>query len=238
MNQKRQTPTLLRVLDGLALIGIAGAILLVMSYAPIELTMGRVQKVFYFHVAASWTGMLGFLVATVAAIAYLKTGAIKWDTASLAGIEIGMVFIGLGIVSGMIWARPVWNTWWTWDPRLTTTLIMELIYAAYLLLRSGLDDPQRRARLSAVYAIVGFISVPLTFVSIRVFRTIHPVLVGSSDPTVGAFAMTPRMQAAFFSSLAAFTLLFIALYWHRYLLGLKQNEVQQKRMEIESGGEA
>lgn len=211
---------------------------MVMSYAPIELTMGRVQKVFYFHVAASWTGMLGFLVATVAAIAYLKTGAIKWDTASLAGIEIGMVFIGLGIVSGMIWARPVWNTWWTWDPRLTTTLIMELIYAAYLLLRSGLDDPQRRARLSAVYAIVGFISVPLTFVSIRVFRTIHPVLVGSSDPTVGAFAMTPRMQAAFFSSLAAFTLLFIALYWHRYLLGLKQNEVQQKRMEIESGGEA
>lgn len=211
---------------------------MVMSYAPIELTMGRVQKVFYFHVAASWTGMLGFLVATVAAIAYLKTGVIKWDTASLAGIEIGMVFIGLGIVSGMIWARPVWNTWWTWDPRLTTTLIMELIYAAYLLLRSGLDDPQRRARLSAVYAIVGFISVPLTFVSIRVFRTIHPVLVGSSDPTVGAFAMTPRMQAAFFSSLAAFTLLFIALYWHRYLLGLKQNEVQQKRMEIESGGEA
>ena len=211
---------------------------MVMSYAPIELTMGRVQKVFYFHVAASWTGMLGFLVATVAAIAYLKTGAIKWDTASLAGIEIGMVFIGLGIVSGMIWARPVWNTWWTWDPRLTTTLIMELIYAAYLLLRSGLDDPQRRARLSAVYAIVGFISVPLTFVSIRVFRTIHPVLVGSSDPTVGAFAMTPRMQAAFFSSLAAFTLLFIALYWHRYLLGLKQNKVQQKRMEIESGGDA
>ena len=239
MNQKRQTPTPLRALDGLALISIAGAILMVMTYAPIELTMGKVQKVFYFHVAASWTGMLGFLVATVAAIAYLKTGALKWDTASMAGIEIGVVFIGLGIVSGMIWARPVWNTWWTWDPRLTTTLIMELIYAAYMLLRSGLDDLQRRARLSAVYAIVGFISVPLTFLSIRVFRTIHPaVLVRSSNSTVGAFAMTSRMQAAFFSSLAAFTILFVALYWHRYRLGLKQNEVQQKRMEIESGGEA
>lgn len=237
MKQKQHTPLLLRLIDGLALIAIAGAFLLVLTYAPIELTMGRVQKVFYFHVAASWTGMLGFLVATVAAIAYLKTGALKWDTASLAGVEIGMVFIGLGIISGMIWARPVWNTWWTWDPRLTTTLIMELIYAAYLLLRSGLDDPQRRARLSAVYAIVGFISVPLTFISIRIFRTIHPVLVGSSDPTVGAFAMTPRMQAAFFSSLGAFTLLFIALYWHRYRLGLKENAALQKRMEIESGGE-
>ena len=237
MKQKQHTPILLRLIDGLALIAITGAFLLVLTYAPIELTMGSVQKVFYFHVAASWTGMLGFLVATVAAIAYLKTGALKWDTASLAGVEIGMVFIGMGIVSGMIWARPVWNTWWTWDPRLTTTLIMELIYAAYLLLRSGLDDPQRRARLSAVYAIVGFISVPLTFISIRIFRTIHPVLVGSSDPTVGAFAMTPRMQAAFFSSLGAFTLLFIALYWHRYRLGLKENAVLQKRMEIESGGE-
>ncbi len=234
----RRTPTLLRLFDAMALIGITAAFLLVMLYAPIELTMGRVQKVFYFHVAASWTGMLGFLVATVAAIAYLRSGDLKWDTASLAGIEIGMVFIALGIISGSIWARPVWNTWWTWDPRLTTTLIMELIYAAYLLLRSGLDEPRRRARLSAVYAIVGFISVPLTFISIRVFRTIHPVLVGSSDPSVGTFAMSPRMQAAFFSSLAAFTILFIALYWHRYRLGLAQHETQQKRMEIEDGDEA
>ena len=234
----QQTPSLLRLIDALAFISVTAAFLLVMLYAPIELTMGSVQKVFYFHVAASWTGMLGFLVATAAAIAYLKTGAIEWDTASLAGIEIGMVFIALGIISGSIWARPVWNTWWTWDPRLTTTLIMELIYAAYLLLRSGLDEPRRRARLSAVYAIIGFISVPLTFISIRVFRTIHPVLVGSSDPSVGAFAMSPKMQAAFFSSLAAFTILFIALYWHRYRLGLAENQIQQKRAEYENEGEA
>ena len=234
----RSTPTLLRLVDVLAVIAISAAFLLVMLYAPVELTMGSVQKVFYFHVAASWTGMLGFLVATAAAVAFLKTGDLKWDIASLAGIEIGLVFIALGIVSGSIWARPVWNTWWTWDPRLTTTLIMELIYAAYLLLRSGLDEPRRRARLSAVYAIVGFISVPLTFISIRVFRTIHPVLVGSSDPSVGTFAMSPRMQAAFFGSLAAFTILFIALYWHRYRLGMAQKLLEQQRSEIESGVEA
>ena len=237
MTDSNKTPRPLLLIDLLAGLGVFAAFLLVMLYAPIELTMGRVQKVFYFHVAASWTGMLGFLVATVAAIAYLKTNVLRWDTASLAGVEIGMVFIALGIISGSIWARPVWNTWWTWDPRLTTTLIMELIYSAYLLLRGGVDDPIRRARLSAVYAIVGFTSVPLTFISIRVFRTIHPVLVGSSDPSLGTFAMSPRMQAAFFGSLAAFTLLFIALYWHRYRLGTAQSLVVQKRMEIETGGE-
>ncbi len=237
MTDSNKTPRLLLLLDILAGLGVLAAFLLVMLYAPIELTMGRVQKVFYFHVAASWSGMLGFLVATVAAIAYLKTNDLRWDIASLAGVEIGMVFIALGIISGSIWARPVWNTWWTWDPRLTTTLIMELIYSAYLLLRGGVDDPVRRAKLSAVYAIVGFTSVPLTFISIRVFRTIHPVLVGSSDPSLGTFAMSPRMQAAFFGSLAAFTLLFIALYWHRYRLGSAQSAVMQKRMEIEAGGE-
>lgn len=236
--RSRSTPISQYLLDALAFIAISAAFLLVMLYAPIELTMGKVQKVFYFHVAASWTGMLGFLVATAAAVAYLKSNDLKWDTASLAGIEIGMIFIALGIISGSIWARPVWNTWWTWDPRLTTTLIMELIYAAYLLLRSGLDEAQRRARLSAVYAIVGFISVPLTFISIRIFRTIHPVLVGSSDPSVGAFAMSPRMQTVFFSSLSAFTILFVALYWHRYRLGMRQNEILHKRAELEAGGDA
>jgi len=235
--KKQRTPFLLVFIDVLAFLSIAGALYLVLMYAPVELTMGNVQKVFYFHVAASWTGMLGFLVATIEAIAYLKSRNIKRDTASLAGIEIGMVFIGLGIVSGSIWARPVWNTWWTWEPRLTTTFIMELVYAAYLLLRSGIDEQKRRARLSAVYAIVGFVSVPITFISIRVFRTIHPVLVGSSDPTVGAFAMTFRMQVTFFSSLAAFTLLFIALFWHRYRLGLSQNILHAQREELESIGE-
>ena len=232
-------PRLLLLLDVLAFLGLSAAFLLVIFYAPIELTMGNVQKVFYFHVAAGWTGMLGFFVATIAAIAHLKTGNLKWDTASLSGVEIGMVFMALCIISGSIWARPVWNTWWTWDPRLTTALVMELIYAAYLLLRGGLDDSVRRARLSAVYAIVGFSSVPLTFISIRIFRTIHPVIVGSADPSLtGSFAMTARMQTVFFGSLAAFSILFAALYWHRYRLGLLQNEVQHKLAELENREDA
>ena len=177
----RKTPRLLICIDILAAVSLAAALYLVLNYAPVEVEMGLVQKVFYFHVASTWTGMLGFLLATAAAVAYLRTGNLKWDIAGVAGIEIGMVFVGLGIISGSIWARPVWNTWWTWDPRLTTTLIMELIYAAYILLRSGVDEPVRRARFAAVYAIIGFVSVPLTFLSIRIFRTIHPVVVGSAN---------------------------------------------------------
>ena len=227
----------LKILDGVTVVLFVIAVGMVFFYAPMERTMGQVQRVFYFHVATAWVGMLGFLVAAVVGVLYLVRKERRWDIVGLAAIEISLVFFFITIVSGSIWARPSWGTWWTWDPRLTTTLIMELIYSAYLLLRGGVDDPIRRARLSAVYAIVGFTSVPLTFISIRVFRTIHPVLVGSSDPSLGTFAMSPRMQAVFFGSLAAFTLLFIALYWHRYRLGSAQSSVQQKRMKIEAGGE-
>ena len=233
-----KVPFLLIALDLLAALTLIGAFLLVLWYAPLELTMGRVQKVFYFHVAAGWTGMLGFLVATVSAVVFLKNGSLKWDSASLAGAEIGMVFMALCIVSGSIWARPIWNTWWTWDPRLTTALIIELIYSAYFILRSGIDDPRRRAKLASIYAIVGFASVPLTFVSIRIFRTIHPVIVGGTDSSAaGAFAMTGRMQTAFFSSLASFSLLFAALVWHRLRLELLRKQVESAQQLIESDEE-
>ena len=130
-----------------------------------------------------------------------------------------MVFTFINIVSGSIWARPIWNTWWTWDPRLVTATIMELIYLAYLLLRQGVEDPDRRARFAAVYSILGFLTVPLTFLSIRIFRTIHPVVVGSGDPTAtGAFDMSPRMRVAFFFSLLTFTFVYATLLWHRLRL--------------------
>ena len=107
--------------------------------------MGNVQKVFYFHVAAGWVGMLGFLVAAGAGIFYLAKGDRKWDIIGLSAVEIGMAFAFINIVTGSIWARPIWNTWWTWDPRLTTATIMELIYAAYLMLRAGIEDPNHQA---------------------------------------------------------------------------------------------
>lgn len=231
MNNIQRTPPLLTGLTLAAGLALILAFYLVMFYAPVEIEMGLVQKVFYFHVASTWTGMLGLSLAAVSSAAYLKSGNLKWDTAALAGIEIAMVFIALGMITGSIWARPIWNTWWTWDPRLTTTLIMELIYAAYMVLRSGIDDPLRRAKFSAVYAIAGFISVPLTFISIRVFRTIHPVLVAGGSGS-DMFSMTDAMKFTFFFSLAAFSLLFVVLFWHRYRLGLLQGELDRIKNDI------
>jgi heme exporter protein C len=195
--------------------------------------MGNVQRVFYFHVSSAWVGMLSFLVAAIVGIIYLRKGERKWDIAGLSAVEIGMVFSFAAVVSGSIWARPIWNTWWTWDPRLTTVTIMLLIYAAYLMLRSGIDDPNRRARFGAVYAIVGFLSVPLTFFSARLFRTIHPVVIGTNQPgATGAFDMTPKMLQAFMFSLSVFTLMFVVLLWHRIRLGELADKVEQLKMKV------
>ena len=146
---------MLFVLDITAAISMLAASWLVFFYAPMEAVMGAVQKVFYFHVASGWVGMLSFLAAAVAGICYLRSEKPIWDIAAVSAVEIGLVFGLITVISGSIWARPIWNTWWTWDPRLTTVTIMLLIYAAYLMLRSGIDDPDRRGRFSAVYAIVG-----------------------------------------------------------------------------------
>jgi len=225
-------PTLLKVLDAVTVIMLVAATGMVFFYAPMERVMGQVQRVFYFHVAAGWVGMLGFLVAAVAGIVYLRTGRQNWDIIGLSAVEIGMVFAFINIVTGAIWARPIWNTWWTWDPRLTTATVMELIYAAYLMLRQGIEDPDRRARFGAVYAIVGFLSVPLTFFSARLFRTIHPVVIGTNQPGAeGAFDMTPVMLQTFLFSLLTFSLIFVDLLWHRIRLGRLAEKVEHMKMK-------
>lgn len=226
-------PRALLVIDLLTLVLMIGATVMVFAYAPLERVMGAVQKVFYFHVASGWVGMLGFLAAVVAGVAYLVSRKPAWDLVGLGAIEIGLTFMLINIITGSIWARPIWNTWWTWDPRLTTATIMELVYAAYLMLRAGIEDPERRARFGAVYAIVGFISVPLTFFSIRIYRTIHPVVIGSGDPTAaGSFSMTPAMGATFAVSLVAFSFLFISLLSHRIRLGQLAQRVEQLRLRL------
>ncbi|NLG96150.1 MAG: cytochrome c biogenesis protein CcsA [Chloroflexi bacterium] len=226
-------PRLLIIIDALAILLVLAATVMVFAYAPIEAVMGHVQKVFYFHVATGWTGMLGFGVAVISGIAYLATRKSIWDKVGLGAIEIGLAFMLICIVTGSIWARPIWNTWWTWDPRLTTATIMELVYAAYMMLRQGIEEPEKRARFGAVYAIIGFISVPLTFFSIRIFRTIHPVVVGSNDPgAMGSFNMTPAMTQTFMLSLLAFSVLFISLLWHRIRLGQLEEKVEQMKLSL------
>lgn len=225
--------TTLKILDVAAVLLLGAAAWLALVYAPTEAVMGQVQRVFYFHVATAWVGMLGFVAAAVAGIAYLITKKDQWDIVEVAAVEISLVFFLITIMLGSIWARPIWNTWWTWDPRLTTAAITELIYIAYFMLRGSIENPDLRARISAGYTILGSVSVPITFMSIRLLRTIHPVVIGSSDPNAqGTFAMAPGMKAAFFFALFAFTVIFIDLFWNRIRMGHLAAKVEQLKLNV------
>jgi heme exporter protein C len=176
---------------------------------------------------------MGFILAAVFSVVYLINKDLKWDRYQVAAIEVSLVFFFITIVLGSIWARPAWNTWWTWDPRLTTAAVTELIYIAYFMLRQGIDDPDRRARFGAVYALVGGLSAPITFFAIRLFRTIHPVVIGGANAEAeGGFAMTADMRVAFFFALFAFTIVFIDLYWNRIRLGDLQEKVEQLKLKV------
>lgn len=227
-------PRMLKIFDIVTIVLFTLATAMVFFYAPMERVMGAVQKVFYFHVAAGWVGMVSFFIAALAGILYLIKKDEKWDLVGYSAIEIGIVFTLINVITGAIWARPIWNAWWTWDPRLTTATIVELVYFAYLMLRQGIDDPQRRNRFSAVYAIIGFLSVPLTFFSIRIFRTIHPVVIGGNDPgAVGAFDMTPIMLQTLLFSIFVFSVLFVNLMWHRIRLGQYSNRIEDLKMRMQ-----
>ncbi len=223
-------PRALKILNVLSILLVFVAFLMAMFYAPLEKVMGEVQRVFYFHVATAWVGMLGFIVAAVVAVIYLRTQDLKWDVIGLAAVEISLVFFLIAIILGSIWARPAWGTWWTWEPRLTTAAILEMVYLAYLLLRQGIEEPERRARFGAVYTLLGGLSVPLTFVSIRIFRTIHPVVIGGGGSE--KMSMTGSMVATMLFSIAVFSLVFITLFWHRIRLGKFADEVEQQKLKL------
>jgi len=221
-------PRTLLILNIVTLVLVAAATLVVFLYAPMEIQMGNVQRIFYFHLSVAWVGMLGFGVAVIAGIAYLVTHQQKWDVAGFAAVEVSLVFFLIAIVAGSIWARRTWGTWWTWDPRLTSAAIVELVYAAYLMLRQGIEDPDRRARFGAVYSIVAFVSVPITFFSIRILRTIHPDL-SQSDSGMG---LTPKMVQTLMFSLFTFSFVFVDLYWHRLRLGQLSEKIEQLRLKV------
>jgi heme exporter protein C len=219
-------PITLTVLDFSAVIVLGVATWLGLVFAPTEAVMGDVQRVFYFHVGTAWVALLGFIVAAISGVIYLITRDMKWDRFEVAAVEV------ITIVLGSIWARPAWNTWWTWDPRLTTASVTELIYIAYFMLRQGIEDPEKRARFGAIYTLLGGLSAPITFMVIRLFRTIHPVVIGNpSAAAQGGFDMTADMRTAFFFALFAFTVIFIDLIWHRLRLGALQEKVEQLKLK-------
>ena len=175
-------------------------------YAPIERTMGVVQKIFYTHLPMAWWSFVSFFVVFVASIRYLAGRREKDARLAGAAAELGVLFSGLALVTGMCWARPIWNVWWTWDPRLTTTLVMWFIYAAYLLLRASDVGGSRREAVLAVLGVVAFLDVPLVFISARYWRSIHPAVFGSQGG-----GLEPEMWVAALANLAAMGLLWLAL---------------------------
>lgn len=221
--------TILTIISALLFIGALGMVFL---YAPLEAIMNYVQKIFYFHISTAWVGMLGFISAAVAGVCYLVTKKNKWDIVEMAAVEISIVFFLIAIISGSIWAKPTWGTYWTWDARLTTAAILEMIYLAYLLLRQGIEEPERRARFAAVYSVVGAVSVPVTFLSIRFWQTIHPVVIGGSGSGQGEFGMTGPMLFTMFFCLITFSVVFATLLWYRIRLGQLAEQVDQLKFKV------
>ena len=225
---QRGAPVALKVLTVITVIGIAAGGLMALFYAGQDVAQGNVQRIFYFHVAAFAGAFVSFAVGVVGGILYLLKRNSRWDSLALAGVEVGFMLALINLFTGMIWARPIWNTWWTWDPRLTSAAIMVLTYAAYFMLRAGIDNSDTRRRFASVYAILAFSTVIITFVIIRIRPdTIHPAVIGPSPQNAeGAFEMTSSMLATLsFSSLVWSVFVPITFIWWRLRLETLSEQV-------------
>ncbi|MBP1908634.1 cytochrome c biogenesis protein [Methanolobus bombayensis] len=184
-------------------------------------------KIFYFHLPIAMVSYLAFTVVFIASIMHLKGNSSKWDIVAHSAAEVGVVFAFLVLVTGSIWAKATWGWYWIWEPRLTTSLALFLVYLAYLMLRQALEEPEKRARLAAVFGIVGFISVPLSFLSIRLWRSAHPLMFGgSSYGSSGGGLEGTSLQLTLAVNMLAFALLFASLLVYRI-----NNEALKEELE-------
>jgi heme exporter protein C len=214
---------------GAAIVMLTG-LYMVAFYVPTEATMGVVQRIFYYHVPSAWVAFLAFFVVAAGSITYLFNRSRRWDVLASASAEVGVMFCSLVLITGPIWAKPVWGIWWTWDARLTLTLVLWLIYAGYLMLRHYVEDPQRRAAFSAVMGIVGFVNVPLVYMSIRWWRTQHPqpVLAGGEDS-----GLDPAMFQTLMVCFAGFTLVYVLFLRMRMKIENMQDIVDAQSARLE-----
>lgn len=217
----------------LAFVAVLAALFLAFLYAPADASLGDTQRLFYFHVASAWTGLLAFAVVCGASVAYLRGGEQRWDRLGLASTEVGLLFITIAVLTGSIWARFAWGTWWEWEPRLTSAFVLWLMYAATLLVRNLVEEPGRRGRYAAVFGIIAFADVPIVFMSVRWWRSVHPVVVSARG-----LDLEPAMVAAMVAALVAFTLLYVVLVRERVHLAWLEQELEEcKRAWREGGGD-
>ncbi len=191
-------------------------------YAPIEKTMGVIQKIFYLHLSLAFLSFFAFFIVFIASIIYLYQRDNRWDILAHSSAEVGVIFCSLVLITGPIWARPMWNVWWTWDPRLTTTLILWFMYVAYLMIKKLLPYGSQRSNIASVFGIISFINVPITFFVVRMWRTIHPVVIDTSGVHISGPMLTTLLI-----SLGAFCLLFFLLLRTRVRLENTLQEYQE-----------
>lgn len=212
---------------------IASAVLMMASlymvfvYVPTDKEMGIVQRIFYFHVPLAWVAFFAFFLVFLGSILYLRRREQKWDVFASSSAEVGVIFTTLVLITGSIWAKPIWGVWWTWDARLTTALVLWLIYVAYFIVRGYISEEERRARFAAVVGIVGFIDVPIVALAITLSRTQHP------GPLIFQGGLAPPMVFTLMVCIIAFTVFYFLLFTER--ISLKRSEDEIKRLK-DSGG--
>jgi len=199
--------------------------------APDEATMHEVQRIFYMHVPV-WIAMyIAISVAFVANVLWLRTHKIKWDWLGASAVEVTVVCCTIGLISGVLWGRPAWGIWWTWDARLTSTFILWMLYVSYLLLRGLIEEPQRRATLSAIFGIFASLDAPLVYFSNRLWRTQHPAPVFFGGPDSG---IAPEMLKVFMLCMVVISCVAVLLLVDRYRLERLRFEFEELRQEVES----
>jgi heme exporter protein C len=189
----------------LALLAVLVGLYLALFYVPPDTLQGDVQRIMYIHVPTAWVAFFAFFVVFLASLVYLWKRLPEADRLAYASAEIGVLFTALTLIDGSIWGKPTWGTWWTWDARLTTTAILFVIYVGYLMLRSFIDEPERRARYSALVGIVGFLDVPIIYLSVLWFRTLH------QPPSIqrGGASMPDAMLFTLLFNFGAYTLVYL-----------------------------
>ncbi len=205
---------------------VASAILMALTlymvflWVPTEQNLGVSQRIFYFHVPLGWLGMISIVIVAFASVMHLLTGKGKWDSLAYSTAELGLVAATLILVTGSIWAKPVWGVWWTWDAKLTTTLILWFIYVGYLMVKAYAPRGSQGQRFASVVALIGAVDAPIIYMATVWWRTAHPEL--NIGPLAESGGLDPRMALTFLVSMLAFTVLFVYLLIERY--SLKQTE--------------
>ena len=199
--------------------------------APTDAKQGLIYRILFLHVASAWTGLTAFFICFLANVLYVLRRQPRWDWLGVAAGEVGLAFTTAVLVTGPIWAHPVWGIWWTWDARLTSTFVLWLLYVSYLLLRTLIEEPDRRALLSALFGIFAFLDVPLVFGSIRWWRTQHPQPVVMGGPGSG---LDPLMYKVLFFSWVAMLALMTLLLRQRYRLEAMRGDLETMQHELEA----